>query len=379
MSKAREAALAPELPPYALEELLSVARDLQAEEIDLDHLLPTIALKARQLLRTDTSWIALYDEAHDSVRVATSCGTIDPDFDEMEVDIGSGMGGDALDRGCTLMVEDYRIYRHQTPDFVRDTLLREGIVSVICAPMMRGATMVGALYVGNRQPTRFGSRHGSFVATLAAQASVAIQNGRLYRRLVDKAQLLEATFEIHRQLGETAVAELGLQGVMRELARLTDRRLRLEQTNVSPFELEVDPNGSELGPTPDEPIALIVPVVAHDAEAGTITVYGERSVSELESNALAHGATVLALELLKHEAALAVESRLRRELLEELLPANGEPSPTQLVRARRLGFDLEAPHRLIVAELQDDGAADLQTISRSLRHRHIDAPLWLLD
>jgi GGDEF-like domain len=209
--------------------------------------------------------------------------------------------------------------------------------------------------------------------------TVAIQNGRLYRRLVDKAQLLEATFQIHRQLGETAIAELGLEGVMRELARLTDRRLRLEQTNVPPFELDVSPDDTEADANPDEPVALAVPVDAHGAEAGTITAYGKRPVSELESNALAHGATVIALELLKHEAALAVESRLRRELLEELLPATGEPSPTQLVRARRLGFNLEAPHRLIVAELQNDEAGDLQAISRSLRHRHADAPLWLLD
>jgi DNA-binding PucR family transcriptional regulator len=53
--------------------------------------------------------------------------------------------------------------------------------------------------------------------------------------------------------------------------------------------------------------------------------------------------------------------------------------PTQLVRARRLGFDLEAPHRLIVVELQNNEAGDLQAISRSLRHRHADAPLWLID
>lgn len=357
---------APKLPSNALEELVDVARVLQAEEIDLDHLLHVIATKARELLRTDTSWIALLDESRARVRIAATCGTVDPDFPRMEVDLGTGLGGVALDRGWTLIVADYLRYQQSTPPFVRQVMLREGIASVICAPMMRGQNMVGALYVGNRLATRFDGTHGSLMATLAAQASAAIENGRLYERLLDKTRLLEATFEIHRQLGEVAMAELGLEGVMTELARLTGRRLRLEQAHVAPFELHVGPEGAG---QVDEPIALVVPVVTRGADAGSITVYGARPLTELEHNAFTHGATVLALELMKHEAALAVEWRLRGELLEELLSMAGEPSETLLVRANRLGFDLNEPHRLLVIELGKGDRRDLDSLARHLRSR----------
>jgi sugar diacid utilization regulator len=230
---------------------------------------------------------------------------------------------------------------------VRDTMLNEGIVSVVCAPMLRGESVVGVLYAANRRATRFASADVSIVTALATQASAAIGNGRLYQTLMDKTRLLEATFEMHRALGAAAVTDIGIEGVVDALCQLTGRRLLLEQQIVPPFELFV---GGPSQPTALSDVAAVIPVRRSEATVGRITVFGADPLSDLEQNAFAHGATVLALELMKYEAAHDVEWRLRGELLEQLLEAGDDRSDALEARARRFGVDLRAPCTMVAVE-----------------------------
>lgn len=365
-----DAQLAPDLEmASALEELVAIGSELQAEEVDLDRVLHLVVAKAVSLLHTDVSWIALYDHNCARVRVHVSHGTHDPDFDRMEVEFGEGLGGTVLQWRRTLMITDYPGYEHRTTEFVRTTMERERIRSVMCAPMMRGTTLVGVLYVANRSFTRFDATHASLLSTLASQASVAIQNGRLYSSLLAKTQLLEQTFEIHRRLGEAAIADLGVAGVLRVLSELTGRVLKLEQQRVLPFALTVAPN-DDLGLAADATgvVGTMTPIVMRGRQAGRITVYGTEPLGQLQVNAISHGATVIALELLKHEAAQEVEWRLGGEFLEALLTVE-EPDEAILARARRFGLDLSLPHRILV--VQPLGAASTEL---SNRIRDLSAP-----
>jgi len=54
-------------------------------------------------------------------------------------------------------------------DNVRDAIADEGIVSMVCAPMVRGDRAIGALYVGSRRPMPFGP---DAVAPMLALAEV---------------------------------------------------------------------------------------------------------------------------------------------------------------------------------------------------------------
>lgn len=346
---AADAPPAQTLPPYVLAELVAVARELQAEEIDLDNLLALVAAKAAELVQTELAWIALFDGSTDGVHIRSTYGARDPEFSRMQVPLGLGLGGVALGEQTTLVIADYAAYAHDTPEFVRATMVREGVCSVICAPMLRGSTMVGALYVANRSPTRFGDEHASLVSTLAAQASVAIQNGSLYRTLLDKTALLEATFEMHRQLGEAAAADIGVDGVTRAIAELTGRELVLEQTIVEPFVRRAGRAEPPEAGTAEE-TTEVVPIVVGGDEVGRLSVCGAAVLTPLAENALTHGATVLALELMRHRAAHEVEWQLRDDLLQALLEPRGELSSSAALRARRFGVDLDEPHRLVVLE-----------------------------
>lgn len=354
-----------ELPLDVLSALVDLGAELQAEEVDLPKVLRLATENAARLLGTHIAWLSLYDEAAGSMRVAVSHGVTTPAFGGMEVARSEGLGGAALARGGPVVVPDYA--RWAAPGRVRDAMLAEGVASVVSAPLLRGGQAIGVLYVGNRVRTEFSPTDVSVVSALAAQASVAIGNGQLYQGLVEKTRTLQATFDIHRALGAAAVADLGLEQVLATLGRLTGRRLRLEQHVVAPFEIYSD------GPDGGGPVAS-VPVRRDDTELGRITVFGE-PLGELEENALSHGATVLALELMKHEAAHAVEWRLRGELLEQLLEAEDDRSPDLVARAARHGIDLSRPCTLVVVDAPALGLPALRT----LVGRVLDSPTSGVD
>lgn len=339
----------PSLPLDVLNALVDLGTELQAEEIDLPRVLQLATQNAARLLDTDVAWLSLYDPATGTMCVAVSHGATNPAFDAMTVAQGEGLGGVALKRGGPLIVTDYPAWAAPGP--VREVMLAEGVASVVCAPMLRGDNIVGVLYAANRSRTKFTPTDADIVTALAAQASVAIGNGQLYSSLLDKTRTLEATFEIHRALGEAAVSGIGVDRVVRELADLTGRRLLLEQRVVPPFETRGEPAD---GPVDDGPeaadVVAVVPVRRNDAELGRITVLGGGPLGELEENALSHGATVLALELMKHEAAQDVEWRLRGDLLEQLLEAEDDRVGELMSRAGRFGIDLDGPCALVVVE-----------------------------
>jgi hypothetical protein len=335
----------PRLPQDVLSTLVDLGTELQAEEVDLPRVLELATGNAARLLGTDIAWLSLFDDATGTMRVAVSHGVTGPAFADMVVSRNEGLGGAALGRGGPVVVADYGGWASPGP--VRDAMLAEGVVSVVCAPMSRGDRVVGVLYAANRVATDFTASDASIVTALAAQASVAIGNGLLYSSLLDKTRTLEATFDIHRALGEAAVADLGVDRVMQTLSDVTGRALCLQQRIIPPFEMRSAPVGD---PDTDGDVAAIFSVRRSGFDVGQITVFGGAPLGELEQNALSHGATVLALELMKHEAAQDVEWRLRGGLLEQLLEAEEDRSDELVARARRFGVDLSGSCSIVVVE-----------------------------
>ena len=74
----------------------------------------------------------------------------------------------------------------------------------------------------------------------------------------------------------------------------------------------------------------------------------EEQAGEKEQLALEHGATVLAVELLRLRGVAEVELRIGRDLVDELLTGADDEGAHR--RARAMGYDLERPHRVVVFE-----------------------------
>jgi DNA-binding PucR family transcriptional regulator len=359
---------APGIPADAFEALFEIGRAVQAEEIDLTTVLSLVVRKTSQLLQADVAWVALLDEREPTVRVVESWGTIGPCFNQMAVSMGAGLGGVALRENKTIVVENYADYTADTPELVHNTMLGEGVVSVMCAPMLRGATMVGALYAANRRRTRFRPEHVSLLSAVATQVSSAIRHTQMVHELEVRNGLLEHSFRVHRELTAVGLHEAGLGGIAEALSRVVGRNLVVEQEVVTPFRQKF---GVEERPSP-ELEALVVPIAAGDRHLGQLILSGT-DLSELQILALDHGATVIALELLKQRAARDVEWRLRGELLDEMLEAGGRVSPTLAERAQHLEVDLTRPRRIVAIDAEGGriNYGELLAIVRAKAGRHL--------
>jgi sugar diacid utilization regulator/GAF domain-containing protein len=326
------------------EALLQIGAQIQADEPQLDAVLASIVETTRELVGTDVSWLAFVDEETGVVRVKVASGARTPDFVAMEVEIGTGIGGIAVDEARTVFVHDHAQYGHDMPEAVHRALAAEGVVSVLCAPMAHRGIALGALYAGSREPTRFAGDSSALLGALASQAAVAIANARLYETLSDRNRALQAAVDVHRALTDASLAGAGLQELVDELARILDRGVCLRQEIVVPAQIRAPRDETS------EPTHEGVPVMAGGVQLGSLHPLGPAPLDPAGLRVLERGATVVALELVKQRAAIGVEWRLRGELLEEILQATGKLPAGAAQRAERFGVDLGRPRRVMVLE-----------------------------
>jgi sugar diacid utilization regulator/GAF domain-containing protein len=342
-----ERSAAEELRSASYQALVQIGTQIQAVA-DVAHVLQMIVDRARELMGTDIAWMGLVDEREGTLEMAVASGARTRPFMRMRLCLGDGVGGVVVSTKRPVVLPDYRKESLPSPPEVRAAVLGEGIGSMLSTPMLRGERVIGVLYVGSRHPMQFPSTAIALTSALAAQAAVAIENARLYAQLDSKNRLLEESFAIHRVLTDAALAGSGPHDICAELARLLGVELTLFQEVCEPFGVTCRPDGAMATTPPEDPAAdrVVFPVVG-DTELGRLELSGTAELSALQKKALEHGATVIALELVKQRAAQDVAWQLQSDLLGELLDAPGPPPATLIARARRHGVDLSKPHRVI--------------------------------
>lgn len=119
----------------------------------------------------------------------------------------------------------------------------------------------------------------------------------------------------------------------------------------------------------------VAPVLAGSMRHGRIlAVQGDRPLRDDVLIALERAATVVALDATKKLAVTAVERKFRSDFLHELLSGRARSEPDVLSRSRSLGWDLERPLIVVVAELEplpDGQRTDVE--EQRLRARLTDA------
>jgi sugar diacid utilization regulator/putative methionine-R-sulfoxide reductase with GAF domain len=355
----------------AFEALIELSSQLHADEINADEILRLIVERSRRLIGVDVTWLGLIDD-RDRVAIKVASGASSPEFVDMWIDIGHGIGGLAVKERRTVVVPDHRVFQPNSTDLVIQTLAAERVVSVLCAPMLSEGGAIGALYGGSRRLTTFSDTTVSVFTALAGQAAVSIVNSRLYGALSDKNVLLERTLSLHRQLNDAALAGADTHGIASELARLIERPVMVIRDAGKPRAWRYDPGADATpacGDASEVPLAGRtgdqVEIRAGEERLGAIGVLGAEPLSDFDRNALEQGATIMALEIVKERAAWEAEWRLRGELLEEILQERGTPSEGLQLRAERFGVDLDARWSLAVLEPSPATTVDLLPIVRT--------------
>lgn len=357
----------PKAPPVRspFEALFHIGAQIQAKEVDLESVLTSIVEQAATLVTADVSWLALLDEAHEHLAVRVVHGHRTSAMETMAVPLGKGVGGIALQRHETIVVDDYDSFTQSTTTATRRTMHDEGIVSLIGAPLFRDERLIGVLYVGDRTRRTFDHDEPTLVSALAGQAAIAIENARLLQQLDSKNRMLEHTASIHARLTSVSLSDVGVEGIARELADLIGRPIWLFQDLIAPPEQRFGAAAHDDTAAADLPHN--VPILAGEAELGTLAVEGTEPLTELDRRALEQGAVVIAVELLRHRARQEVEWRLGGELLGAVLATSGPVDGRLAARAARFGLDLRQPHTVIVLESTADEPLDLAVVQSAVR------------
>ena len=334
---------------HAYDALSQIAAELHSPAQDGDAVLSLIVQKARELVDTDVAWMELVVDG-ELVPVVVR-GARGGELLSARTGLDDGIGATALAEQRALVIADCRA--PSVSGGIREALVAEGLVSLVCAPMSRDDEPVGALYVADRHRTPFADSDARLLSALAAQASIALANRTLYARLREHNELLESTFSVHHELTQASLTGVGVQGVVELLAQLVGY----------PIALTVDSGDVPLvrssnAPSADVEESLHAVVSAGAERLGVLQVIGAETLAPLQRKAFEHGQTVLALELLREQAAREVEWRLSGELLDGLLECEGEPPAALRRRAEYLRVDLEQPHRALAFALADEVEAD---------------------
>jgi sugar diacid utilization regulator len=214
---------------------------------------------------------------------------------------------------------------------------------------------------------------------LAHQAAVALANAHLQRReRAQAAELQAATLalqrgkEIHDRLTRVAMACEGQEGIARAVYELTDRAAAIED-RFGNLRAWAGPDRPATYPRADprqrkqiltQAMAAASPVreggrlvsvaMLGGAPMGVLVLHDpERTAGDAERMAIEHATSVLTIELARLQSLTETETRLRTNLVLELV--EGADLSRVMNRAQALGYDFGQPHRVV---LVDGGAAD---------------------
>ena len=161
-------------------------------ERSIDENLTLVVEKSRQILGTDTSFIALHDEKTDELRWHISSGLVTERFKRLRVRMGKGLAGKVAQSGKWIVVEDY--FKEIGSDFQGITR-EEGLISGIAVPIQIGQTNYGVLFAFNRIKTHFSKTDLDTLLLFGNFAAVEIARKRAQERLQESEERYRKLYE----------------------------------------------------------------------------------------------------------------------------------------------------------------------------------------
>jgi PucR family transcriptional regulator, purine catabolism regulatory protein len=254
---------------------------------------------------------------------------------------------------------------------------------------LAGQGVAGAAVLGrvSAEARRLADARGLPLFALPAVPPLDQVEQQVLRYIVDRrAELHERAQDLHRQLSELALAGRGLPALLARLHELTGVPVVLERESVVDYvgagrlsertsaaiaeerpALEdwlrevplsaFDPPVA-LRPLLDGQARLIAPILVHGGIAGFISLLGtDGELGELHRLAVGRAAHACAIELVRARAAIDARDEVDEELLDVLTAGRPGSHEAARERARRRGFDVDAPYLVIAAEPAQPGRA----------------------
>ncbi|SPC08025.1 trifunctional serine/threonine-protein kinase/ATP-binding protein/sensor histidine kinase [Cupriavidus oxalaticus] len=199
----------PSMPPIAGWELGRQAARALSSEIVMDRLveslLSTVILHAGArygllvLMRDGEPMIEASGRVRDG-KVTVALGSAPPTEHALPLAVLNSV----LRTRQTLVLADAMV---DAPSIRTNAAIDSGVRSVLCLPLVRGHSLIGAVYLENNEaPGVFGANHVAELEMLAPQVAISLETARLYEQLIG---------ENNRRVA----AEISLRDARAELAR----------------------------------------------------------------------------------------------------------------------------------------------------------------
>jgi PucR family transcriptional regulator, purine catabolism regulatory protein len=248
---------------------------------------------------------------------------------------------------------------------------------------LAGQGVAGAAVLGrvSAEARRVADAHGLPLFALPATLPLDQVEQQVLRYVVDRrAELHERAQDLHRQLSELALAGRGLPALLARLHELTGVPVVLERDSAIDY---VGAGGRMADSTSaaiaaerpaleewlrevplsafDPPVALrplldgqarlIAPILVQGSIAGFLSLLGtDGELGELHRLAVGRAAHACAIELVRARAARDARDEVEEELLDVLTAGRPGSHEAARERAKRKGFDVDAPYLVIAAE-----------------------------
>ena len=248
-----------------------------------------------------------------------------------------------------------------------------------------GAAVSGRVSVEAR---RVADAHGLPLFALPVSLALDQVEQQVLRYVVDRrAELHERAQDLHRQLSELALAGRGLPALLARLHELTgipvllehDARVdyvgggaRLPEDLATAIAAERPALDEWLREVPlsafDPPVALrslvsgrarlIAPILVQGSIAGFLSLLGsDGELGEMHRLAVGRAAHACAIELVRARAARDARDEVEEELLDALTAGRPGSHEAARERAKRKGFDVDAPYLVVAADAPPSGKA----------------------
>ncbi len=187
--------------------LIETAQNLTAIR-DIDQVLQAIVNRARNLIGCDVGYLSIYDDERGDFYVRATDGAFSEKFKEIRVPRDVGVCGFVARNLTPYSSSDYEAdSRFAHTNLIDTAVTDEDIRSILGVPLLSGAKVIGVLFVGDRYIRTYNAWEMSILSTLAAHASVAIENARLFEQ-TQKAlrQVSEANTRLEKQTADIQIA-----------------------------------------------------------------------------------------------------------------------------------------------------------------------------
>jgi sugar diacid utilization regulator len=349
---------------------------------DLEAVLRAIVHRARTLLGADVSYLTLDDPSRGDTYMRITDGSVAASFQSLRLPAGAGLGGLVAVTGTPYSTANYgRDPRFQHTAEIDHGVRDEGLVAILGVPLRLGSSVIGVLFAANRTERPFAREEVALLGSLAAHAAIAIDTARL---LTDTQEALASLSAAHRTIQEHSASVERAAAAHDRMTALVLRGgdvgdLAADLISVLPGSvLVLDASGHTLASAGEDPpaggeIAVgeavaasrvsgrsvrrddlhVAAVVAGADDLGALVFRPVVPLVDADLRILERAAQVTALLLLFRRTRAEAEGQVRGELLDDLISRPLPDDEALRSRTRRLGVDLDAPHVVVVAALED--------------------------